>query len=157
LENYEIALIGIGGSLVGVLVGALLTYRFALKLADRSERLQINRNLIKVFTSELSDVYPTAVNSPENIDPYLRSKFSKLQAAVAEFRLHLPCAEWEPFDQTWFEYYCSTKRDIDRDCQVYHHYMNFSGTSTENEEFNQDGHANLVSNINKILAYAKTT
>jgi hypothetical protein len=144
LENYEIALIGIAG----ILVGALLNNRLTLIRDDISERRQANRNLIKVFTSELSDVYPTAVNFPERIDPYLRSKFSTLQAAIAEFRLHLPHTELESLDQTWFEYYCSTQRDIDKDCQSYTHYTDYNG---------QDGHANLVSNINKILAYAKKT
>jgi hypothetical protein len=154
LGNYEIALIGIGGTVIGVLIGCLLTYHFSLKHAERVQRLDANRKLVHTFTSELADVYPTAVNWPDDIDKFLRQKFPNLQAAVGEFRFYLPRREWGAFDNAWFDYYCSTGREVDKKCQAYHHYMNLSGV-TNNVEYTQNGHANLTKNIDHILTYAK--
>ena len=153
---YEIALIGVGGTVNGALLGALITYRLSLKLADINARREANRRLIVAFHKELSDIYPTPVNWPENIDTFLRSKFSTLQAAVREFRHYLPVQEWKDFDRAWFNYYCSTGRDVDKSCQSYLHYMNFIST-TDQGTTKQNGQKNLKDNVDHILQFAKKT
>jgi hypothetical protein len=153
---YEIALIGIGGIVVGTLLGAWVAYLFSLKLADINFRREANRRLIAAFHSELTDIYPTTVNWPENIDTFLGSKFSILQAAVGEFRHYIPVYEWEDFDRAWFNYYCSTGRDVDRSGQNYLHYMNLTMTSDQ-ETTIQNGQKNLKDNVDNILKFAKKT
>ncbi len=155
LENYEIALIGLGSTIVGVLIGALLSYHLSRLQSDRIHRLAANQKLINIFTSELSDVYPTKVKWPENIDVHLKSKFSNLQAAIGEFRFYLPQSKWESFDKAWFNYYCSTGRDIDKGCESYLHYMDLTGSSSDAGDYVQDGHENLVKSVNRVLAFAK--
>lgn len=153
---YEIALIGVGGTVVGALLGALITYRLSLKLADINARREANRRLIAAFHTELSDIYPTPVNWPEDIDAFLRSKFSILQAAVGEFRHYLPVREWKDFDRAWFNYYCSTGRDVDKSCQSYLHYMNFTSTNDQGTT-KQDGQKKLKNNVDHILQFTKKT
>lgn len=157
---YEIALIGIGGTIIGAIIGAWLTYRFSLYLSDINDRREASRKFLSTFHNELSDIYPTPVNWPENIDSFLRSKFKFLQAAVGEFRHYLPTKDWDSFDEAWFKYYCSTGREIDRECQVYHQYMPFKGTSVVNGEMvikdnSQKYKTNFKYNVDRLLKFAK--
>jgi len=132
---YEIALIGVGGAVVGALLGAWIAYRFSLKLADFNVRREANRRLIAAFHRELADIYPTPVNWPEDIVSFLRSKFSILQAAVGEFRHYLPMQKWEDFDRAWFNYYCSTGRDVDKSCQCYSLYeFHYNNKRSKNDK-----------------------
>ena len=155
--SYEIALIGIGGAVVGVLLGAWITYRFSLKLSDINVRREANRHLIATFHRELADIYPTPVNWPNDIQNYLSSKFTALQAAVGEFRHYLPAEEWEAFDKAWFNYYCSTGREVDKSCQSYLHYMNFVTTTSDQKTKKQDGQKTFKCNVDQILKFAKKT
>ena len=154
---YEIALIGVGGTVVGALLGAWIAYRFSLKLADINARQEANRRFIATFHRELADIYPTPVNWPSHISRYLGEKFTTLQAAVGEFRNYLPVEEWEAFDSAWFNYYCSTGREVDKCCQSYTHYMNFETTTSDQETQKQDGQEEFKHNVDRILKFAKKT
>ena len=153
--SYEIALIGVGGTVVGVLLGALISYCLSLRLANIRDRRDANRRLITTFYRELADIYPTPGNWPADIHSYLRTKFPTLQAAVGEFRYYLPVQEWEAFDSAWFNYYCSTGREVDKNCQSYLHYMNFVDTTNDQEPQKHDGQKTLKHNVDQILKFAK--
>lgn len=162
LEAYEIALIGVGGTIVGALLGAWLTYLFFLNLSEINNRREANRKFLSTFHNELSDIYPTPVNWPDDIDSFLRSKFNFLQAAVGEFRHHLPLDEWDAFDKAWFDFYCSTGREVDKNCQVYYHYMPFISTSIVNgkevtEDTLQTYKETFKYNVDLLLKFAKKT
>jgi hypothetical protein len=154
---YEIALIGVGGAVVGALLGAWIAYHFSLRLADINVRREANRRLIATFHRELADIYPTPINWPDDIHNYLSSKFTTLQAVVGEFRHYLPVQEWEAFDSAWFNYYCSTGREVDKSCQSYLHYMNFESTTNDQEPQKQDGQKTFKHNVDQILKFAKKT
>ncbi|MDD1626928.1 MAG: hypothetical protein LUQ26_05570 [Methylococcaceae bacterium] len=161
LDSYDIAIIGISGTIIGTLLGAFSTYRFSLKLAETNRRQDASNRLIRAFANELSEVYPTPVNWPNNIDAFLKSKFNNLQAAICEFRYILPTKEWKNFDSLWFKYYCSTGREIDRNCQCYSHYIDSSGASTDKhgqvKPHTQNGREALKLNIDNLLSFAKKT
>ena len=154
---YEIALIGVGGAVVGALIGAWIAYRFSLEIANINARREANRHLISAFHRELADIYPTPVNWPKDIDSYLRSKFSSLQAAVGEFRHYLPIQEWEDFDRAWFNYYCYTNRDVDRTCQSYLHYIDSITTTSDQKIITENGKIKFKYNVDNILSFAKKT
>jgi hypothetical protein len=156
LSSYEIALIGIAGTLLGTFVGALITYRLSVQLAKMNNRSDINKQLIHVFTTELADVYPTPVNWPADIERYLKEHFSNLQSAIGSFRLHLSEKERSSFDSAWLKYYCSTGREVDKNTQVYLDYISFTSTS-DNGESTIDGPLNLRINIDNILIFATKT
>ena len=155
VSAYEIALIGVGGTIVGALIGALISYRFSLELANRNFRRAVNDRLITAFHKELGGIYPNPADWPKDIDKFLRSKFSSLQAAVGEFRQYLPAHEWEAFDKAWFNFYCSTGREVDKYCQSYLHYVDFISTTTNQETTRQDGKGNFIRNVDQILKFAK--
>jgi len=162
LGAYEIALIGVGGTTVDVLIGALLTYHFSLRLSEINAKRQASLRIISSFHQELSDIYPTPVNWPSDIDYFLRSKFTVLQAAIGEFRHHLPVDEWEGFDNAWFAYYCSTGRDVDRQCQSYLHYISGKGVSVvDGKQYTHDNTKTykriFKDNVDQILKFAQNT
>lgn len=159
---FGTALIGVGGAIIGALVGSWITYRFSINLADIIDRRKANHMFIRTFHKELADVYPTPVNWPEDMNRFLRSKFTILQAAVGEFRYYLPTKEWDCFDDAWFRFYCSTGREVDKQCQCYHHYMPFISTSIVNgKEVTVDNTKTYKDtfkyNVDSLLKFAKKT
>jgi len=161
LDNYDIAIVGVAGIIIGTLLGAFVTYRLSLMLAENNRRQDANNRLIRTFANELAEVYPTPVNWPHNIDAFLKSKFNNLQAAICEFRNVLSPKEWANFDSVWFKYYCSTGRETDKNCQCYSHYIDTSGASIDKhgkiESHTQIGREALKLNIDNILSFAKKT
>lgn len=161
LGTYDIALIGVGGTVIGTLIGAWISYKLSIQLADISSKKEATRKIISIFHSELSDVYPYPINWPDNIDNLLRSKFTILNSAVGEFRHCLSKEKQEEYDRAWFNFYNATGREIDnKNCQCYHHYMLFSGTSSANgKEVEHDNTKtyknNLKKNVDAILEIVK--
>lgn len=162
LDAWEIAVIGVGGTIAGSLIGAWIGYILTLQLEAIKARRKASEQFIEVFYSELVDVYPTPVTWPKDIDQFLRLKFPVLRAAVGKFRHFIPSRDWEGFDSAWFGYYCATGREVDKGCQCYHHYMPFCGTSIVNGK--QEDHDNTKTykdnfrhNVDNLLKYAKIT
>jgi hypothetical protein len=161
LSVYEIAIIGIGGTIIGSLTGAWVGYRLTLQLSAINARREANKNFISIFHRELSDVYPYPIKWPKDIVCFLESKFSALNAATGEFRYHLPSEEWGAFDKAWFSFYNATGREIDnKNCQCYDHYkpslgveiingkmVSHDNTKTYKEDFKR--------NVDNLLKFAK--
>jgi len=136
-----------------------------------AHRLVSHRNKIEIFNKaakeisdtfhrELKEVYPIPGNWPGNIDHYLRARFDNLSEAVGKFKGHLPKRKQKAFSDAWFSYYCYTGREIDRNCQCYHHYMPFFGSSVVNgNEIQTDNtktyKENLKKHVDIILGFAK--
>jgi hypothetical protein len=97
--------------------------------------------------AELGSIYPNVASWPENIDAFLRSRFSALQTAVENFRPFVPWWRRWLFDRAWFRYRCATGRKIDVQC--YHHYMAFSGQP--------DPKITFYSNVSRLLSFANET
>src|SRR5260221_13531034 len=93
-------------------VGALVTFAVQRHNAYRAASTKLRGT----FTSTLADVYPLPVRWPGNVDAFPRNAFPPLQAAAAAFRPHLPWYKRRGFDQAWFEYLCSTGREINVQC-----------------------------------------
>ena len=113
-----------------------------------------------VFINELKEISPIPVNWSANIDEYLRSKFVILQAAIKEFGDLLPWHKRFFFYKAWVRYYCCTGRNVDKNCQVYHHYMASSGSSYDGKKYKEHDNTksyqeNFKKNIDKLLSYAK--
>ena len=87
---HEIALIGVGGTVVGAIIGAWISYRLAVQLEGINSKKHAGRRFVSIFHAELSEVYPYPINWPKDIASYLESRFNKLNAAVGEYRHYLP-------------------------------------------------------------------
>jgi hypothetical protein len=141
---YEIALISVGGTIIGTWVG----YKLSLQLSIINARREANLRLITTFHRELADIYPYPINWPKDIDAFLRSKFTALNAAIGEFRHYLPVGDYDSFDNAWFKFYCSTGREVDiKNCQSYHQYIAFEDKPNFKETFKH--------NVDSLLIFAK--
>ena len=134
------------------------------RLLSRRDRINIFNKAATEFSDtfhrELREIYPVSGNWPDDIDRYLRARFDNLSEAVGKFKKHLSIIKRRSFEKDWFRFYCSTGREIDMDCQVYHHYMPFSGVSVVNgKESKYDNTKTyktaLRHNVDRLLEYAK--
>jgi len=163
LTAYDIAIISGGFATVGTLIGTLLSYRFAIKLAAVNARKEAAQKFISIFHTELSGLYPYPIKWPDNIIDFLESKFIILNAAVSDFRHCLTPDKWEAFDNAWFSFYNATGRKIDNEnCQCYLHYMPFTGSSIVNgKQIDHDTtktyKATFKSNVDSLLKFARLT
>lgn len=151
LSSADLWLLGICGVLILVLVNFTLHRYNAFRAAATTFRS-------KVLT-ELEGLYPLPINWPGNmqIDPFLRSKFPKLQSVVEEFKVCLSKRRQKIFINTWVEYYSANG---DNRCQCYHHYMPFINTSTINgkqitEDTRNTYKETFKHNVDKLLSFAK--
>lgn len=144
----------------GALIVLFFTLRFTADLRKRDIFNSAAKELVDTFHRELREVYPIPANWPDNIDHYLRARFDTLSEAIGKFKRHFPNRKQGAISEAWFSFYCCTGREVDKNCQCYHHYMPFSGTSVINgKEVHHDNSKtykeNLKRNVDAILRYAK--
>ena len=156
LSTTDLWLLGISGTLIMTLIG----YRFTISVNRRNSFNIAAKELIDTFHRELKEIYPIPANWPDNIDHYLRDRFDNLSEAIGKFKRHLPKRKQKGFDEAWFRFYCCTGREVDKNCQCYHHYMQFSGVIVDNgKEYKFDNtktyNENLKKNVDDILRFAK--
>ena len=144
----------------GGLVILFFTLRFNSELKNRDIFNNAAKELTDTFHRELKEVYPIPANWPDDIDHYLRARFDTLSEAVGKFKRHLPKRKQKAISESWFRFYCCTGREVDKNCQCYHHYMPFSGRSIINgKEIHHDNtktyKENLRKNIDSVLKFAE--
>jgi hypothetical protein len=99
-------LIAIAGTLLGVLVGAWLTYRFSLDLTKTNAKHFAAIKLREAFFPELANLKYFSQNfTLGQSEKILEAAFEKHYIAVNEFRFYLEGDELEAFTQAWREYY----------------------------------------------------
>jgi hypothetical protein len=129
---------------IGILITLFLAvagYRFA-HYKDRKKSSEKFRNII---LTELKNLYPIPAKWPADVNLILEPKFSTLQAAVEEYKLSLPFYKRNALQKAWFQFYCPTGREIDKNCTSFYHY---SVGSDKKERFKH--------NLNQLLKCAKT-
>lgn len=147
--------LGIIGSILLALFVGWINGRNSRKnrLANASERF---RNIV---IQELKEVYPNPANWPENIDGFLRARFTTLQAAVEAFCPFVPFYSRWFFRRVWVSYYNAYKSG---GCECYHHYMPFSGESVVNGKRTKNDNTKTYKqtfkrNIDQLLKFANKT
>lgn len=101
------AIFGIAGTIIGTMLGAWVTYRFAIKLANINTKRIAGIRLRDAFMSELAQIH-----NPDNNDivEILESGFNKHQAAVYEFKFSLSDkTTFDAFDNAWYQYRADPK------------------------------------------------
>jgi len=95
-------------ALLGVLLGASITYVCALTLANRNARREAGRRLREAFAPELAALHPTSGDrslTPAVIEERLRNAFPRHRAAIVEAGFYLSANERENFEKVWRAYY----------------------------------------------------
>lgn len=105
LSAYEIAMIGVGGTLAGALLGVWLGYRLSLSLANLSVKRDAAAKFRAAFKDELLALNPTLSRNTVDTCTLLESAFDKHRSAVFDFKQYLKGAEKAQFEQAWQVYY----------------------------------------------------
>lgn len=152
----DLWLLGICGALFLVLINL----RYTSEIRKRDNFNKAAQDLIDTFHRVMKGVYPIPTNWPDSIDHYLRARFDSLSESVGKFKRHLPRRKQKAFDEAWFRFYCATGREVDRNCQCYHHYMPYSGVSViEGKEIFHDTtqtyRDEFKKNIDALLEFTK--
>ncbi len=102
---YGITLIAGGFTILGVLIGVLVTYYFALRLASINSRRDAGRRLREAFAPELAALHPISGKKDINVENLLQEALIRHQTAIIEFQDYLRGAEKIQFEKVWKEYY----------------------------------------------------
>lgn len=105
LTPYQIAWISGGFPLLGVLVGGLCTYRFALHLQRVASLREAGRRLREAFSEELAAGTVPGFKPDITFAHALEQAFSKHSVAVKEFSFHLSQRKRSAFQAAWRAYW----------------------------------------------------
>jgi hypothetical protein len=144
ISPYGIALIGVGSVALGALLGAWVTYRFSISLANINARRFAGMKLREAFGPELAKLRHSQTLIPGAVESsaVLAGAFLKHEIAVNEFRFFLRDAELEAFNEAWQNYY----RGPEDHRPDFYQYTNFSP-----EEIKE-----AIAHIETILAFTES-
>ena len=94
-------------AVVFTILGACITYFFALQLAKKNACREAGRRLREAFAPELAVLHPTSgdADARAHTDKVLAEAFPKHREAITEFRFYLSAKEREEFEEAWRKYY----------------------------------------------------
>lgn len=98
--------ISLGSLIVGVLLGAWITYRFSLTLSQRAEKHRAGLKLRDAFKAEILALNPAHHAIDEDLPAFLEKAFDKHESAVYDFSFFLKTEGKTAFYKAWQEYYC---------------------------------------------------
>jgi len=104
-------LYAVAGVLLLAAFGGYIGWRNGRKARHADACAHFRSDILK----ELQGLFPIPTQWPSDgvaIDPIVRRAFPTLRRAVAEFRPYVPLWRWRAFDRAWFEYRCSTGREV---------------------------------------------
>lgn len=150
LGAYEIAIIGVAGTIAGALIGAWITYRFALSLSQVAAEREAIIKFRAAFKEELLALDTALTENYIDTCDLLKAAFEKHRLAVFDFRPFLKGKRQEEFDQAWRNYY---GYDDDQNVKL-EFLLKYSGKGYGGEE-SRNRRAVAVANIEKLLEFAK--
>lgn len=154
LSAYEIALIAGGFGIAGTLLGALISYRFALRIAgvqfnnalclgNVAARKDAACNLRAAFAPEIAALrvigdYRNTGTRPKTVEKnyvvnLLSNAYPKHSAAIEEFRHYISVEDAPAYQEAWEKYYQNGFEDYD----------GYDGTATPFTNFQNRVHAIL--------------
>jgi len=105
LTASELALIAGGFTVLGALIGSMVTYSFALRLASVNARREAGRRLREAFSPELAALNPITGSKSLDVENLLQSAWPRHHVAVSELSFQLCKAERASLERAWHEYY----------------------------------------------------
>lgn len=96
----------LGSLVIGVLLGAWVTYRFSLILSRQAEKHRAGLRLRDAFKTEIIALNPSHHAIDEDLPVFLGKAFDKHEAAIYDFSFFLSAKSKNRFYKTWQEYYC---------------------------------------------------
>jgi len=142
ITPYGIALIGGGFTIVGVLIGALVTYLFSVKLANNNSKREAGRRLREAFVEELALLHPEHKQKDLDVEHILQEAFPKHSRAVTEYSYYLHNQDKQSFEEAWKKYY-----QVGGSVRFFDYYMSNDKITNPKECF--------VQRVNAILEFTK--
>lgn len=157
LTAYDLALVSGGFGIAGALLGAVVTYRLAIKLtdaqaaharalADRQAFIAARDRLRAAFAPTLGQIYLAqnhgSTHERPSIDAFVKERLLDYAAAVEGFRPYVSPKDEAGYQDAW---------------DAYHYFAKDSIHATAADWTDElDGGGTLEQRIKAILAYAKT-
>ncbi|MCX5846266.1 MAG: hypothetical protein NTW12_07905 [Deltaproteobacteria bacterium] len=151
LSASEIAIIGVGSTIVGTLLGAWIGYRLSLSLAQVTARRGAAMKLREAFKDEILAVNPAQHALEIELPVFLENAFDKHRAAVFDFDSFLKPTERTDFYAAWYRYYCHSD-DCNENGIPYFGQYSCRGLTIEKEH---EMKKRVRDRIEKILDFAK--
>ncbi len=109
MQPIEVAIIGVGGTLLGAIAGAAITYYFALRIAKTNTRIIAGIKLRAAFAPEIA-IYKLNINRGDKwhinmMDNMFKEALTKHAAAIEEYRPFVPRESQRAYQQVWENYY----------------------------------------------------
>ena len=106
MQPCEVAFIGVGGTLLGAILGAAITYYFAIRIATRNNRIAAGAKLRAAFSPFIAEYNFKARKG----DFYLQEEIFKNAlvsqgAAIEEYRWFVPPERQRAYQKAWEDYY----------------------------------------------------
>jgi len=92
-------------AVVFTILGACITYFFALKLAKQNTRREAGRRLREAFAPALAALHPISGDKKARTDTLLTAAFAKHRVAIVEFSFYLSGKKRKAFEEAWRVYY----------------------------------------------------
>jgi hypothetical protein len=89
IGTYEIALIGVGATIVGSLVGTWMGYRLSISLAVITAKKHSELKLRDAFRNEILMLNPARHALEEDLPTFLQKAFDKHETAIFDFSFYL--------------------------------------------------------------------
>jgi hypothetical protein len=112
LTAYDLALIAGAFTLLGVLIGALLSYRFGIRLAAHNARRAAGAHLRAAFAPELTALRVARMDKNSPIDEILVEALPKHAAAVEEYRFFVREKAHLTYQAAWQQYQDANKGGV---------------------------------------------
>ena len=151
LGPYEIALIGVGGTIVGALVGTWVGYRLSLSLSKITAKQNAGQKLRGAFKDELLALNPSQYDLEEDVPNLLDRSFQKHREAIYDYAFHLEAREKEQFYQAWYTYYCPEQNRSETSIPFLEQYSCRGFTTAEKHELMKK----VRDRIEKIIEFTR--
>lgn len=149
LSAYEIAIIGVAGTILGSLVGAIIGYWLSVKLSKGSEKRASAYRLHMAFKDELLSLNSAESTIEFSLPEFLKLSFPKHRAAIYEYSFFLSKSARNKFEKAWQEYF---RHDEFLGCELpFFEKYSLIGKSVEQQS---EIKSLAASKIRAILAYA---
>jgi len=139
------ALIGVGGTVLGTIVGAIISYYYSFNLVKKTEFIKACVEFKLAFSWIVQWLNDEAIKSSERVFGKLRQRdiSERHENAIRKFRIYLCAAKQLEFDKVCINFY------NEKNNHRYEGYVLLNSPSPKEEESNL-----ALDNVNKLFHFA---
>lgn len=105
MQPSEVAFIGVGGTLLGVFLGAVIIYYFSLRISEKNARKAAGAKLRAAFAPIIAKYSFRAKKGDLGLSNMFHEAFHEHATAIEEYRWFVPPERQRAYQQAWENYY----------------------------------------------------